>query len=393
MKTKRTPLFTVALNAATRAMNAVAGAFHELSLQEGETTIRFCLAKYGEYPVTDVKGNDIIQVVDRQAAQTVAANFSSLYGKFANFFRGVPIFEGHADDAEWLAKNPGHRASAVGRIKQVEAGDDGIYVTTALNSDGVNLLGGDAPKYTGQSPLWRLDAIPGRPGCFKPVLLWSVALTNNPNIMTNTIALNSLLGVADADPSPDAGTGDPEQPTDNNMKLTPQALAALGLSPDAEHTNDQISAAIVQIHGTMESAKAAQVTAESATTAANSRLTLVTGELETIRNAAVDTVLTDAIAAGRITEADKEAWTTALNTSFLSESAKLRNLMPVLNTQNRLGALDRNRGMLAADSTEALNTALRAISDEHKLNLDDRKDYDRAWELLRTAKPELFERK
>jgi hypothetical protein len=76
----------------------------------------------------------------------------------------------------------------VGRIKTIEAGADGIYVTAALNADGISLLAGEAPKYTGHSPFWRLAEIPGRAGHYRPILLWSDALTNMPNIMTNTIA-------------------------------------------------------------------------------------------------------------------------------------------------------------------------------------------------------------
>ena len=394
MKLKRRSIFTVALNVSTTAINAIAGAFHELALPEGETTLRFCLCRYGEYPVTDVTGKDIIQVVDRQAAQTVAANFRSLYGKFATFFRGVPMFEGHADDSEWLQKHPGHRASAVARIKAVDAEDDGIYVTAALNSDGVGLLGGDAPKYTGQSPLWRLSKIPDRPGCFSPVLLWSVALTNNPNIMTNTIALNSLLGVADADPSPSAESGQPEKPeTTTDMKLTVAALAALGFAPDAEPTTDEISAAIVKMFSDKESAATNPATAQTETTAANSRLTIVQAELDEIRSHACDVLLDGAVASGRITEADKSKWATALNTSFKSEAEKLAALMPVVNTTNHVGSLDRRQGVMDATTTDALNTAVRALATEHNLNLEDRKDYDRAWAMLRTAKPELFERK
>lgn len=394
MKTKRIPLFTTALNAATHAMNAASGVFHELALPEtGAQSFRFRLAAYGEYPVEDVSGKSITQVVDRQAAETMAANYGSVVGKLANFFRGIPMFEGHADDAAWLAKNPGHKASAVARIKSIEPEADGIYVTAALNSDGEELLGGDAPKYTGQSPYWRLSEIPGRPGCFRPILLWSVALTNNPNIMTNTIALNSLQGVADALPSPDsqADTGATET-KEKDMKLTPEALAALGLAPDAMPSSDEISAAIVKMLGDKATAEADKATAVGETAAVNSRLSLVETELNLVRGTAVDTVITEAINTGRITEADKPGWTAALNTSFATEASKLKTLMPVLNTTNRMNLGGRREVAItdAANAASRITEGVTAYAVEKGIDITTATGWTRAYDACRAAKPELF---
>lgn len=388
MKRKHT-LFSRAMNTATEAINAASGMFQELTLPEGQTTIRFKLSDYGEFPVTDVRGKDIIQVVDKAAGETMALNFGSLRGKFATFFRGIPIFEGHADDAEWLKKNPGHRASAAARIKTIEPEDDAIWATAAVNSAGIDLLGGEAPKYTGHSPNWRLSQIPGRPGCYRPILLWSVALTNTPNILTNTIALNALQGMAED--SPDAGcSGETENQENNDMKLTPDALKALGFAPDALPTTEEISAAIVKMLSDKAAAEADKATAVGETTAVNSRLSLMQTELNLVRGAAVETVISDAIQTGRITEAERPAWTTALNTSFATESAKLKTLMPVLNTRNQVaGKVDKDRGHLSG-TTDALNEAVREIAKDNGLDLTKTTDYDRAWKMLRTAKPELF---
>lgn len=393
MKTKRSNIFTAALNAASSAINAASGVFQELSLPEtGEHTFRFRLAAYGEYPVEDVDGKSIIQVVDRKAAETMAANYGSLVGKLANFFRGIPMFEGHADDAAWLAKNPGHRASAVARIKSIEPEDDGIYVTAALNSDGVDLLGGDAPKYTGQSPFWRLSEIPGRPGHFRPILLWSVALTNNPNIMTNTIALNSLQGVADEDPSPNADPGETETKDNNDMKLTPEALAALGFAPEADPSTEEISAAIVKMFSDKGTAETDMANMKVEKDAVNSRLKLVETELNLVRGTAVDTVITDAINAGRITEADKPAWTAALNSSFATEAAKLKTLMPVLNTENQVINLGRRDLTVtdAANAANAIRCGVTAFALEKGIDITTGPGWTRAFDACRAAKPELF---
>ncbi len=394
MKRKRKPLFTAALNAATHTLNAAYGVFQELSVPEGAETFRFRLSPYGEFPVTDVNGRDIIQVVDRQAGETMAANFASLGGKIATFFRGVPIYEGHADDEDWLKKNPGHRASAVARIKTIEPDSDGIYVTAAVNSAGTDLLGGEAPKYTGHSPHWRLTPIPGRPGYFRPILLWSTALTNTPNILQNAIALNALQGVCDADPSP-AAEATAEAETENHedtMKLTADALAALGFAPDADPTPEDISAAILKLASDQAEAAAKMATAEGATTAANTRLTVVTTELQSILGQAVDGAITEAIHTGRITEAQRPAWTTALNTSYATEAAKLRSLMPTLNTANRLGEQARRQQGItdAANAASRITQGVTEFAVEKAMDITTAAGWTKAYDACRLAKPELF---
>lgn len=391
-------IFTRALNAAARTLNAAHGVFEELSVPDGAETFRFRLSPYGEFPVTDTGGRDIIQVVDRQAGETMAANFASLGGKLATFFRGVPVYEGHADDEDWLRKNPGHRASAVARIKTIEPGEDGIYVSAALNSAGLDLLGGDAPKYTGHSPHWRLTPIPGRPDHFRPILLWSTALTNTPNILQNAVALNALQGVCEdhADPSPAAGSAgadtENQQATDNDMKLTPDALKALGFAPEAEPTPDEISAAIIKLAGDQAEAAARIAAAEGETTAANSRASQARTESEALRAAAVETVLDAAVRDGRITEADRPSWTTALNTSFVSERDKLSKLMPVLNTTNRMAAAGR-RDLAPTDainSAARITDAVTAFAVEKSMDITTAAGWTRAFEACRAARPEVF---
>lgn len=389
--------FTNAINTAARAINAVSGVFQELTLPEGETTLRYRLSPYGIFPVDDVSGKAIYQVVDKKAGEIMAANFGSLTGKLATFFRGIPIYEGHPDDPGWAAANPGHRASAVGRIKAIENEEDGIWVTSVINSDGKALLSGDAPKYSGHSPHWRLSPIPGQPDHYTPVLLWSDALTNTPNIHNNTIALNSLQGVEIEieEQSPDAAasaTGATENPEDT-MKLTPEALAALGFAPDATPSPDEISSAIVKLLSDKASAEADKVAAEGATTAANSRHTALQAEFDTIRSQAVDTVIGEAIATGRITEADKPAWTTALNTSFLTEANKLKSLMPVLNTASKVPDLGNRRDGLCIDAANAasrITEGVRAFAAEKSIDITNEAGWTRAFNECKAAKPELF---
>lgn len=388
------PFLIVSNNAVADAINDAIGVFNELTLGDGEKEKRYLYCRYGTYPQT-VPGIGVIQqVVDREAADQIAANFRQAAG-LEVLFKGVPHYEGHPDDPSWLAQNPGHKAIAVGRIKQVEAGEDGIYVTSVFNSMGVPLLSGSAPAYDGHSPRWRLSAIPGKPKFYRPVMLISDGLTNNPNIPGSRLALNERKP---GDPSPDENPDDGGQ-TENqneNMKLTPEALKALGFAPDANPSEADISAAIVRLLGEKQSADAAKASAETAATTANTKVTELTTQLTAVRGKLSETVAANAVKEGRITEADKPRWITALNTDFDGESAKLSNLMPVLNTRSHLpsdlgGRRDHNPGDTAGN-IDAMNAAVRAYAAEHHIDISNAQGWDQAWNATKAAKPELFQR-
>lgn len=380
---------TAALDSALEAINAITGTFHELTLGEGEKKKRYLYCKYGTYP-QDVPGvGRINQVVDREAANEIAANFRQ-YAGLDVFVKGIPHFEGHPDDPGWLKQNPGHKAIAVGRIKTIEAGADGIYVESVFNSSGVEMLSGEAPPYTGHSPRWKCAPIEGRPGYFRPVMLMSDGLTNNPNIPGSTVTLNTP---GNPSPTPPEQTGgQPEKP--ETMKLTPEALKALGFAPDANPSEADISAAVVKLLGEKETAAAERITAETATTTANSRVTALETELTTVRNAAVEVVVGEAVKTGRITEAEKPKWVTALNTDFPGESTKLQSKMPVINTTSRLPEnLGERREMeivTAPGTIEAMNAAVRAYASEHHLDITTPGGFNSAWNATKAAKPDLF---
>jgi len=386
------PRFLTVLNSVVvTAINSAIGRFEPLALGEGEVQKRYRLSPYGVFPAELADGRVIQQVVDREAAELMIANNDKFAAKLESFFRGVPIYEGHADDPDWVKNNPGHKTSAVGRIKKIEAAEDGIYIESVFNSDGVAMLSGEAPKYSGHSPRWRMVEIPGRKDHYRPALLWSDALTNYPNIPGNTIALNAL-DPSEIDPSPTAeDTAEPENENET-MKLDPELLKRLGFAPDATPTDAEISAAIIKAldKKAEEDAKTAN---SEAVTAANSRATALETELASVRKAATDIVLKDALATGRITEADKPKWETALNTSFASEADKLSKLMPTINVN---GAPDlsgrRGDGVDVANTSQTLTDAVRDFAKEKGIDVSNQAGWDRAWAECKEAKPDLFKR-
>jgi hypothetical protein len=180
------------------------------------------------------------------------------------------------------------------------------------------------------------------------------------------------------------------------MKLTPEALKALGFAPDASPTETDISSAIVRLLGEKDSTAAAMATADTAATAANTKVTTLTTELTATRGRLSETVASNAVIDGRITEADKPKWITALNTDFDAEKAKLDAKMPVVNTSNQLPANLGTRRELdvsaAPDAITAMNSVVRAYAAEHKIDITTPAGFDLAWTGAKTAKPEIFQR-
>lgn len=392
------PFLLTALNTAAASVvdgiNSMAGVWSEISLAEGEKESRYLFTKYGEYPVEmQINGRvqTVTQVIDREAAELIASNYQSLTGKLAMFFRGIPIYEGHADDPDWLLQNPGHRPAAVGRIKEIAPGADGIEVRTVFNSKGVALLSGEAPEYSGHSPRWRMREIAGRPGCYRPFMVWSDALTNSPNIADSVMtAINqSPTGAAPA-------VIEPEKPTDT-MKLTAEALKALGFAPDAMPTPDEISAAIVKMLGEKTAVETEKVDMETNLTAANSKVTRLELEVTALRDTGVVTAINSALADGRITEADKPEWENILKVDFKSGSALLGKLKPgvdALNTTNHLGNQGKRKeeGGIEPSGESAIVAAVNAYAAEKGIDASNTAGWKRAFEGCREAKPELFAR-
>jgi hypothetical protein len=347
------------------------------------TAHSYRLVKYGIYPAVITKPDgsrqQIFQVIDGEAADAMISNFRTVGGGLGSMLRGIPIYEGHADDAAWRAAHPGHKPAAVGRIKAIRKEEDGIYVDSVFNSAGAALLSGEAPAYSAHSPRWRMQPIPGRANHYRPVLLWSDALTNDPNLPESFIALN--------DSSYMEGGDDDEEttptPTENDMQLSPEALAALGLTETA--TAEEISAAILAMLAektTMaENASAMQQERDAANTradAASLRLAEQTADR--------------AIAEGRIEEAARQQWIDALNTSYETEAAKLTKLVPVLNTRSHLpaGLGERRPAPGQPGDIDAMNTAVASYAQEHGLDLGKREDHRKAWEGAKAANPEIF---
>lgn len=137
------------------------------------------LAPYGEsvYQHRNADGSIRIyrQRVTREGAEKMQRAFNSWSAKLGRLFRGAPIYIGHPDADP--VRYPDEKR--LGSFKAVEPRDDGIYVLTSWNAAGIeNRKEG---YYVYPSPGWDC-AVDG--DVITPDLLFSVGMTNNPNIHT-----------------------------------------------------------------------------------------------------------------------------------------------------------------------------------------------------------------
>lgn len=372
--------------APAKPIRVYASALNEsISAAEGEW-VR--VAPYGKFPVSvtvDGVRRTVTQNMDREAADAMVSAFNSLATQAATLWRGLPIFEGHADDPQWRKENPSVRKAAVGRVKELQARDDGLWCRPAFNEAGNGLVRGDAPAYTAHSPHWGLLPLDGKAGTnTRPVQLYSLALTNNPNIPGNLLGLNE-----DDEFSAEQKTITPMNP------LLIKLLAALGQTVTAETPAEALSTALqagIDKLGTVTSAAAEKPTLENKLATASNEATALKTTLKEERAARSGVVVDVAVTSGRITEAKRSEWINALNEApdFNAKATELNKLTPAINTQNKIGDVGSRKAEAAAQATQI--TAINEAVDSYiKTNgLDPRKDYDRAFSAVQGAKPELF---
>lgn len=150
-----------------------------------ETRLRkVMLAPYGDWP--NSRG---LQRFQKPDAEEIVKEFSNVVNKLLNpaSWLGLPWYEGHPDHPDFRGK-PGHtRATAVGRIKSLEAGDDGLYANVKFNEDGERLISNES--YHGHSVNWFLTRDKNAANAFRPFRLKSVGFTNEPNIPVPAVTL------------------------------------------------------------------------------------------------------------------------------------------------------------------------------------------------------------
>lgn len=328
-----------------------------------ENEIWWRVAPLGEYRYQLPDGTAVMQVIDREACETMARTFDSFLRRLG-LKTGLPIYEGHPDNPAWQKENPGVKPSAVGRIQAVEVRDDGLWGKIALNTTGRALLDPSAPAYLHHSPHWFMSPISGRAHAYRPVELRSLGLTNQPNLPREltTVAANEET-----------------QPTTTMPEWLIKLLAPLGITPTS--TQADIEAALTKLLTARTEATAA------ATTAAANTATL-TSELAAARRSRAELVVGAAVATGRLPESDRAATIDRLaacnDTQFAAERTKLEALTPAANTAPTPNFGARRNETANYDRIAAINTAVS----EHMKKTGCTRDV--AWNAVKAEKPTLF---
>jgi phage I-like protein len=224
---------------------------------------------------------------------------------------------------------------------------------------------------------------------FNPVELFSLGLTNLPNIAGTYLGLNEA---------------DNDSPI---MKLKLIALlAALGRPlADANATDEQLAAAIneavpvataaIQAQGELATAKTQLTAGLNEIAALNTKVTNLNSDVARFtlnaaneRVARSEAVITSAINEGRLTEAQRSEFTGQLVNAadFAAKSKEICALKRTINTQSKLGGTGTRKDESAADT----NT-ISAINEEVQKHMKETGTvYHDAYLAVKRAKPELF---
>ncbi len=329
-----------------------------------------------------------IQRFGRAQAEEMVGYFRNTWNRLKRAVTGLPIFSGHPDLADQLRKqrtalaNDGQRAALDRRIAELErqypdkreygaiadmqAREDGLYLQPVLPPSGEALVNAGRNRF---SPHWLAKTLGQERGrtVYAPVYLLSIGLTDRPNI-AETSLINS-------------------QPEKMNKKLLIQILAALGRTPLAnEATDEQINA---ELNAALPIATAlaqrpettALVNEQGKVTELTTKVTELTSQLSTLNSqlgesrtslaneksahtatikARNEALVTGAIKAGCVTEANKAVWLGRLERDFAAESVALANEAAAMKTTSRTGDLGARKEPSAASEqfTALVNEAM-----------------------------------
>lgn len=354
------------------------------------------LIPYGDHP-----HKNGVQRFTREQADVMVSNFNSLLGKLGRLFGGLPVYIGHPDDPAF--SNQHTDAKSYAWIMGMEARDEGLALIPKWSKPGEEIISNAHYKWF--SPRWACREIARENGkaVLAPIRLISVGLTNMPQIAGIPPLANEEL----AD-----GMVPPAQPEEKPMELLKRLLAALGMAETATEEDlvakvTQMNAALAKLVQSIDSRwkaedavrmacsnvavedQLAQVFAgaDAATTAANeARAALETerGALAAERAARRELIVSNAIASGIITPAQKDQWLADLASNFEGKSVELSNMKPVVHVTAVTGGLGSRKPELAATRDKVLTLVNTRMSEKGE-------DYETAFASVRKEHAALFD--
>lgn len=368
-----------------------------LTIEANEYTVTSdaMLIPYGDHP--HKRGT---QRFSRQSAEAMVAGFHSILGKLGRLFGGLPVYIGHPDDPAF--SNQHTDAKAYAWIMGMEAREDGLALIPKWSKPGEEIVANAHYKWF--SPRWACREVARENGkaILEPVRLISVGLTNMPNIAGVPPLANEEL----------AGGVVPPESKEDEMDLLKRLLAVLGLAEtatadDAVARIGMMKAALEKLMASVENRWKAEDAARQALSnvSAEDQLAQVFSGMDAIRAerdaaiaaanearsattseraARVELLVSNAVAAGILTPAQKEQWLKDLAEQFEAKSAELSNMKPVMHTRpitRDLGTRKPEQQPLRDKILTLVNTRMS----EHG------EDYETAFAAVRKEHAALFE--
>ena len=166
-------------NAAATAMEAPTALFSNIFTAVNEVDkLRWVnIAPYGDWP--NAQG---MQRVTKDDAQVIVNEFNSLMHTPQRLL-GAPWYIGHPDHPAFNEKY--RDTKAYGRIKKLEAREDGLYAGVRFGDEGERLIADEA--FHGHSVNWYLRQDKADKTVWRPFRMKSVGFTNEPNIPVPTL--------------------------------------------------------------------------------------------------------------------------------------------------------------------------------------------------------------
>ena len=324
------------------------------------------LIPYGDHP-----HKNGAQRFTRAQADIMVSNFNSILGKLGRLFGGLPVYIGHPDDPAF--SNQHTDAKSYAWIMGMEARDDGLALIPKWSKPGEDIISNAHYKWF--SPRWACKEIARENGkaVLSPVHLISVGLTNMPQI----------AGIPPLANEETPAVTEPEEKTQEEpMPLLKRLLTVLGMPETA--TEDDLCAKVTEINSSLKDATADAETANTTANEVRAALETAQGALLSERAAHRELVVSNAIAAGVITPADKDKWLADLSANFEGKSVELSNMKPILHVAPITQHLGSRKPELATTRDKVLTLVNTRMSEKGE-------DYETAFASVRKEHAALFD--
>lgn len=327
-------------------------------------------------PYGDHKNSLGVQRFRKEDAITIANAFNSnLYTKLL----GLPFYIGHPDHPDFAGKHTDTRA--YGRIKELEAREDGLFANVKWNSEGKKIIEEESYGYPSVNWLVRREG-----NAFRPFELRSVGFTNTPNIPVRPVSaaneqhntMNPIIpwlkkhGIEIANEATDAQVATALGQLDVRLNTASSDATALA--------NERQAATGLQ--GQVQTLTAQLANERTTVTNLTGQVTSLTTSLANSRKVHSAFLLDQAITEGRITQADRAAYETEFANSFEAAETKLRAC--------KQGLPIKPGTQLAQTTTQSRDSISKITSMVNERKDKEHISYDEAYRRFKSEKHPLF---